>query len=178
MIYSSDVVTTKGRPVRFGPLVRIYEWHVVKISLICTFNHNQQNYFDFSHFHLQTIIKMKKLRFRYLKDPQTSIYSHRCQTWCLIGGIIRYNFKSTYSKDNLCQVLFQIMDCIRKDFQLMAMHIRYGLLSDPVLMKIIIVQHISSLGKTRLKSAERNFVSNLETTLKSKLGHFSSCACS
>jgi hypothetical protein len=34
------------------------------------------------------------------------------------------------------------MDCIRKDFQLMAMHIRYGLLSDPVLMKIIIVQQI------------------------------------
>ena len=178
MIYSSDVGTTKGRPVRFGPFVGIYEWHVVKISLICTFNHNQQNCFDFSHFHLKIIIKMKKIRFRYLKDPQSSIYSHRCQTWCLIGGIIRYNFKSI-SKDNLCQVLFQIMDCIRIFFQLMAMHIRYGLLSDPVLMKIIIVQQMSSLGKTRLKRAERNFVSNLETTtLKSKLGHFSSCACS
>ena len=151
---------------------------MVKISLICTFNHNQQNYFDFSHFHLKIIIKMNKLRFRYLKDPQSSICSHICQIWCLIGGIIRYNFKSTYTKDNLCQVLFQIMDCIRKDFQLMAMHIRHGRLSDPVLMKIIIVQQMSSLGKTRLKSAERNFVSNLETTLKSKLGHFSSCACS
>jgi hypothetical protein len=56
--YSSDVGTTKGRPVRFGPLVGIYEWHVVKISLICTFNHNQQNCFDFSHFHLKIIIKM------------------------------------------------------------------------------------------------------------------------